>query len=69
MGSPRTVGTAPGASPLTERGRTVLVGEPGRDYLWILAREKSVPPDTYGRLVQRAGALGFDTARLVVPQR
>ncbi|RCX24926.1 apolipoprotein D and lipocalin family protein [Thioalbus denitrificans] len=49
--------------------RTVLVGEPGRDYLWILAREKSVPPETYGRLVQRAGALGFDTARLVVPQR
>lgn len=49
--------------------RTVLVGEPGRDYLWILAREKSIPPDIYGRLVRRAGALGFDTAGLVVAQR
>lgn len=49
--------------------RTVLVGEPDRDYLWILAREKSIPSDAYARLVQRAGALGFDTGGLVVPQR
>lgn len=41
-----------------------LVGDGGRDYLWILAREPQMDPGTYDDLVARAAAKGFDTARL-----
>ncbi len=40
--------------------RWVLVGEPGRDYAWILAREKALDATTLERLLARAQTLGFD---------
>jgi apolipoprotein D and lipocalin family protein len=46
--------------------RTVLVGHPNREYLWILARTPSLPPATYENLLARARALGFDVEALVV---
>jgi apolipoprotein D and lipocalin family protein len=46
-----------------------LVCGPKRSYLWILARERQLPAETYSRLVQRAKDLGFPTDDLiVVPQ-
>lgn len=42
-----------------------LVGTPDRRFLWILAREPSLPPDVYAMLVERARCLGFDVDRLV----
>jgi len=43
----------------------VLVGEPTREYFWILARASRLDDPTYARLLERAKALGYDPARLV----
>lgn len=40
--------------------RWVLVGEPGRNYAWILARQTTLDAATLERLLTRAAALGFD---------
>ncbi|MHB0973594.1 MAG: lipocalin family protein [Thiobacillus sp.] len=40
--------------------RWVLVGEPGRHYAWILAREPKLDAATLEALLSRAAALGFD---------
>lgn len=45
--------------------RWVLVGEPGRNYAWILAREKTLDEATLQRLLSRAAALGFDRQAFV----
>ena len=44
--------------------RTVVVGEPGRDYLWILAREPRLPDDQYRALVGVAEEKGFPVEEL-----
>jgi len=43
----------------------VLVGSPDRGYLWVLARETSLPDATYARIVAQARRQGFDAGRLV----
>ncbi|MFO7541768.1 MAG: lipocalin family protein [Thiobacillus sp.] len=40
--------------------RWVLIGEPGRQYAWVLARQPQLEEATLQRLLARAGALGFD---------
>jgi len=45
--------------------RWSLVVGPSRGYLWILSRERELPPEIRQRLVDKAGALGFDTSRLI----
>ena len=45
--------------------RYAMVGDPSRDYLWILSREKTLPAETLNALLTQAKAQGFDTARLV----
>jgi apolipoprotein D and lipocalin family protein len=42
-----------------------LVGSPDRGYLWVLARETSLPDATYARVVAQARRQGFDSERLV----
>ncbi len=42
-----------------------MVGTPDRKFLWILARDRCLPPDVYRQLTQRARCLGFDVDRLV----
>lgn len=42
-----------------------VVGHPGRDYLWILARQPTMADATYQSIVARLGALGYETSRLV----
>lgn len=49
--------------------RWAAVGHPARKYLWILAREKSLPPDIEKELLARLQALGYDTARLERPKQ
>jgi apolipoprotein D and lipocalin family protein len=44
--------------------RYAVVGEPSRKYLWILARDPTLDPAAYDRLVAGARDLGFDTSRL-----
>jgi apolipoprotein D and lipocalin family protein len=49
--------------------QTVIARE-ARDYIWIMARTPQIPEADYARLVELAGALGYDTAAIQrVPQR
>ena len=41
-----------------------VVGEPGRDYLWILSRTPQMDEALYQQLLARMQARGFDTTRM-----
>jgi len=43
-----------------------VVGEPGRDYAWILSRAPSLPPETLTRLTGVLKNAGYDTCELVI---
>jgi apolipoprotein D and lipocalin family protein len=43
----------------------VVIGEPQRRYLWILARTPQISAATYASIVARLPAHGYDAARLV----
>ncbi|TZF89622.1 lipocalin family protein [Cognatilysobacter lacus] len=45
--------------------RWAMVGSPGRDYLWILSRERVLDVDTRNRLVERARSMGYPVGKLV----
>ncbi len=45
--------------------RWSLVAGPDRDYLWILARDKTLPAEVREKLVGQAKALGFATDKLI----
>lgn len=50
--------------------RWTVVGHPSRKYGWIMARDKTLPPETYAELLRRLDEQGYDTARFArVPQR
>jgi len=42
----------------------VAVGEPTREYLWVLSRTPQVSPPEYQALLQRLQAQGFDISKL-----
>ena len=42
-----------------------VVGEPGRDYLWILSRTPQMDDATYDILLERIARQGYDPGRLV----
>jgi apolipoprotein D and lipocalin family protein len=50
---------------LSEDYSYAVVGHPGRDYLWILAREPTMAEGTYQGIVTRLQAQGYETSRLV----
>ena len=43
----------------------VVVGEPSREYLWILARSPSLDATTYAGILERITRQGYDTSRLI----
>jgi apolipoprotein D and lipocalin family protein len=43
----------------------VVIGEPRRRYLWVLARTPQLPQATFDSIVARLPAQGYDPARLV----
>ena len=45
--------------------RWALVSGPDRDYLWILARDKTLPAEVREKLVSQARTLGFATDQLI----
>lgn len=49
---------------LDESYQLVAISEPGRDYLWILARTPTVDAAAYDALLARLAARGFDLKRL-----
>ena len=42
-----------------------VVGEPGRDYLWILSRTPQIDETLYQQLIAKMQARGFDTTRMI----
>lgn len=42
----------------------VLVGDPSREYLWILSRTSKIDPAIYNQYVKYAESLGFDVSKL-----
>jgi apolipoprotein D and lipocalin family protein len=49
---------------LSDDYRVAIVGEPRREYLWILARTPTLPPAEYQALLPKIRAAGYDPARL-----
>ena len=49
--------------------RWAMVGDPSRDYLWILRRTPRMDEETYRDLVARARAKGFEVNRLERPEQ
>jgi apolipoprotein D and lipocalin family protein len=41
-----------------------VVSAPGRKYLWILSRTKTVSPDVYDSIMEKLSAKGFDLIKL-----
>jgi len=50
---------------LDENYEWVLIGEPSRNYLWILSRDRSIKKETYSSLIRTAQENGFDTNLLL----
>ncbi len=44
-----------------------LVGEPGREYLWILSRTAKLEQSVIDKLISKAQSLGYDTKDLIFP--
>jgi apolipoprotein D and lipocalin family protein len=44
---------------------SAVVGDPARDYLWILARTPRLDASTFDSLAARAAEQGFDVSRLI----
>jgi len=49
-----------------EDGGWSLVGEPSREYLWILSRSRHLNPDVFNDIVARLPALGYDPDQLII---
>jgi len=49
---------------LDDEYRWVMVGEPSREFLWILARERELPRARLDALLTEAQRQGFDTAEV-----
>jgi apolipoprotein D and lipocalin family protein len=49
---------------LTDDYRVAIVGEPRREFLWVLARTPTLSDDEYESLLPRVRALGYEPARL-----
>jgi apolipoprotein D and lipocalin family protein len=45
--------------------RWVVVGEPGRDYLWILCREPRMEDAIYNQIIERVKQQGYEVGRLM----
>lgn len=44
-----------------------VVGEPDRNFLWILSREPHMDADLYDEIIERVEAQGYDTSDLLFP--
>ncbi len=45
--------------------RTALVGNPNREYLWLLTRDAQISLETRSEMLQQAQARGYDTSELI----
>jgi len=49
---------------LDEDYETTIIGRRKRDYVWVMARSKEIADARYEKLVEKVGALGYDTSKL-----
>jgi apolipoprotein D and lipocalin family protein len=42
-----------------------VIGEPSRQYLWILSRTPALPDETYQAIISRLHDKSYDSAKLV----
>lgn len=55
---------------LSDDYQTTIIGVPDRKYVWIMARTKTISPETYAALVKKLETSGHDVSKLrLVPQR
>jgi apolipoprotein D and lipocalin family protein len=55
---------------LDEEYSQTVIGRNQRDYVWIMARQPSIPEHQYRRIIEFLSAEGYDTSRIErVPQR
>ena len=50
---------------LDENYSYAVVGTPSREYLWILAREKTISEEVKNEILQKLPTLGFDTSKFI----
>jgi apolipoprotein D and lipocalin family protein len=47
-----------------------VIGVPNRDYVWIMAREKTIPDATYQEIIKRLETQGYEISKILkVPQK
>jgi len=55
---------------LDEEYSITIIGRNKRDYVWLMARESSIPDERYAELVTLIAEMGYDTSKLrKVPQQ
>lgn len=55
---------------LSDDYSTTIIGRQKRDYVWIMAREPTIPDAEYNKLVDFVISIGYDASKLQrVPQR
>jgi apolipoprotein D and lipocalin family protein len=55
---------------LADDYQTTIIGVPDRKYVWIMARTKTISPETYAEMVKKLENSGHDISKLRrVPQR
>lgn len=50
---------------LDENYSYAVVGTPSREYLWILAREKTISKELKNEILQKLPTLGFETSKFI----
>ena len=50
---------------LDENYEYAVVGTPNREYLWILARQKTISEEVKNEILRKLPTLGFDTSKLI----
>ena len=50
---------------LDENYEYVVVGTPSREYLWILARQKTISDEVKNSILEKLPSLGFDTSKFI----
>ena len=50
---------------LDEAYQYALIGEPSREYLWILSRDKSLDDETRAKILARLPEFGYDAEQLI----
>ena len=55
---------------LDDEYRYTVIGEPGRKYLWIMARKPHIPDDVMKTILSHLEGIGYDVSKIkAMPQK